>query len=167
MIWQSFISVCLALMLVWGGATIAPLSVRAADYAPPLSFSNAELKGQDFSGQTLWAAEFSNANMERTNFANANMQGIVLSASVMTQANLHGADLTGALVDLVNFTGANLGDAVLVESLLLRSTFKDTDITGADFTDAILDGAQVKELCQKASGINSKTGVATRDSLGC
>ncbi|MDB9355886.1 pentapeptide repeat-containing protein, partial [Nodularia spumigena CS-587/03] len=31
----------------------------------------------------------------------------------------------------------------------------------------ILDGVQIKELCSKASGVNSKTGVETRYSLGC
>jgi len=64
-------------------------------------------------------------------------------------------------------TGADLSDAILSETILLRSIFNDTDISGADFTDAILDGAQVKELCAKASGVNSKTGITTRDSLGC
>ena len=54
-----------------------------------------------------------------------------------------------------------------VEALLLRATFVDTNIAGADFTDAILDGVQIKELCKTASGINSKTGVETRYSLGC
>ena len=56
---------------------------------------------------------------------------------------------------------------VLSETILLRSTFNNTDITGADFSEAILDGVQIKELCAKASGINSKTGITTRDSLGC
>ncbi|MFM6312073.1 MAG: pentapeptide repeat-containing protein, partial [Dolichospermum sp.] len=45
--------------------------------------------------------------------------------------------------------------------------FTDVNITGADFTEAILDKAQIKELCQKASGVNSQTGVQTRDSLEC
>jgi uncharacterized protein YjbI with pentapeptide repeats len=50
---------------------------------------------------------------------------------------------------------------------LLRATFDETAIAGADFSGAILDGAQARQLCQTAAGVNSTTGVATRDSLGC
>jgi len=57
------------------------------------------------------------------------------------------------MVDQVNLTGADLSDAVLTEALLLRTVFADVDI-GADFSDAILDRAQIKELCQRASGVN-------------
>jgi uncharacterized protein YjbI with pentapeptide repeats len=144
-----------------------PALAQSKYYAPPLSFSNAELTRRDFSGQMLRAAEFSNANMDLTNFSNADLRGAIMSASVMTQANLHGANLTNAMIDQVKFTKADLSDAILAETILLRSTFEGADITGADFSDAIMDGAQVKELCTKASGINSKTGISTRDSLGC
>src|SRR6476469_10052369 len=109
-----------------------PAQAQSKYYAPPLSFSNAELTRRDFSGQMLRSAEFSNANM-----------------------------------DLTNFTNADLSGAILAETILLRSTFDGVDITGADFTDAIMDGSQVKELCTKASGINSQTVISTRDSLGC
>lgn len=144
-----------------------PALAQSKYYAPPLSFSNAELTRRDFSGQMLRAAEFSNANMDLTNFSNADLRGAIMSASVMTQANLHGANLTNAMIDQVKFTKADLSDAILAETILLRSTFEGADITGADFSDAIMDGAQVKELCAKASGINSQTGISTRDSLGC
>lgn len=165
MIFQLLATFLLALMVL---CTPLPAQAQATKYyPPPLSYSNAELKAQDFSGQILRAAEFSNANLELTNFSHADLRGTIFSASVMTQANLHGADLTYGMLDQVNLTGADLSDAVLNETILLRSTFENTDITGADFSDAILDGAQVKELCAKASGVNSKTGITTRDSLGC
>ncbi|MBD2579424.1 pentapeptide repeat-containing protein [Oscillatoria sp. FACHB-1406] len=146
----------------------APAFAQATKYyPPPLSYSNAELPGRDFSGQTLRSAEFSNANLQQTNFSNADVRGTIFSTSSLKGANLHGADLSYGMADWVDFTGADLSDAIFNETLLLVSTFHEVNITGADFTDAILDGKQIEELCAIASGVNSKTGVATRDSLLC
>jgi uncharacterized protein YjbI with pentapeptide repeats len=131
---------------------LCPTVAAYADWTHPLSFSNAELTRKDFSGQVLQAAD---------------LRGAVMSASVMTKANLHGANLSNAMIDRVNLTGADLSDAIFQETLLLYATLADVNIEGADFTDAILDALQVKELCVKASGVNSQTGVQTRDSLGC
>lgn len=136
-------------------------------YDPPASYSNAMLMGKDFSGQTFHAAEFSNANLHSTDFSNADLRGSVFSASVMTEANLHGANLSYGMADQVDFTRADLSDAIFEETLFFVSTFEDTNIAGADFTNAIFDGAQIKELCAKATGVNSQTGVSTRESLGC
>lgn len=136
-------------------------------YPPPLSYSNADLRGEDFSEQMLRSAELSNANFQQANFRNADLRGAVLSNSALRGANLHGADLSYGMADWVDFTEADLSDAVLVETLLLVSTFNQTTITGADFTDAILDGKQLEQLCAIASGVNSQTGISTRDSLLC
>lgn len=158
----------MALLLVLAvGFCLCSRPAAASDYPPPLSFSNAELKGRDFSGQQLRAAEFSNANLELTNFSAADVRGAIFSGSVATDANFHAADFTTGMLDSVSFTRSDLSDAVLVNTILLRATFDDANIAGADFSGAILDGAQARQLCKTAAGVNSKTGVATRDSLAC
>ncbi|WP_231663812.1 pentapeptide repeat-containing protein [Pseudanabaena sp. 'Roaring Creek'] len=135
--------------------------------AETLSFSHAQLKNRDFSGRNLVGSGFANANMEGANFENADVRGAVFSASILRKANLKGTDFSGGLLDQADFARADLSNALLVETILLRSTFDFVNIDGADFTDAIMDGAQRKWLCSKAKGTNAKTGINTRASLEC
>ena len=42
-----------------------------------------------------------------------------------------------------------------------------TTADGADFTGAIIDDSQREDLCSRATGVNSKTGNDTYESLDC
>ena len=138
-----------------------------SQYKPMLSYDNADINGQDFSGKNLQTAVFTTAKMDKTNFSGADLTGVVISSSTLNYTNLHGANLTQGLLDQVRFVNADLSDAVFFEAMMLRSTFTDTNIEGADFTAAILGKLQQKQLCKIATGVNSKTGVSTRESLEC
>lgn len=159
---------CLCVLVLLSSPASPALGEPATlELIKPLSFSNAELRGKDFSHQDLRASDFANANLDSANFNQSDLRGAIFSASVMQHAQLEQAHLQHAMMDLVDFTQANLQNAILAETLLLRSTFVGADINGADFTDAILDGAQQKQLCQVAQGVNPETGIATRESLNC
>ena len=147
---------------------VFPLPARAASStAVTGSFDSSDLTGSDFSGQNLELSEFTNVILEGADLSNAKLGGVVFNGSSVNNANLHGADLTNGLAYLTSFRGSDLTDAIFLEAIMLRCTFDGADITGADFSFAVLDGDQVKKLCANASGVNSKTGVDTRESLMC
>lgn len=133
----------------------------------PQRLSNSQLQDRDFSNQDLRASEFANSKLLRTDFHGSNLRGAVFSRSVLVDTNLSDANLTDAMFDQVGFQTVDLTNAILSNTILFRSQFTNVNITGADFSDALLDGAQARDLCQVATGINSKTGISTRVSLGC
>jgi uncharacterized protein YjbI with pentapeptide repeats len=131
------------------------------------TYESSDLSGKDFSNQNLQTSNFTKVKMNSANLSNVDLRGAVFNASNLSKANLHGADFTNGFAYLTNFDGADLSDSIFQEAILKFSTFENAEITGADFTFAAIDGVQLKKLCAKASGVNSKTGVDTKESLGC
>ncbi|MBU6187387.1 MAG: pentapeptide repeat-containing protein [Cyanobacteria bacterium REEB444] len=169
---HSLVSPIWVISIIFGGLTILtsyPHHALAAanQVIYPQRLSNSQLQDRDFSNQDLRASEFANSKLLRTDFHGSNLRGAVFSRSVLVDTNLSDANLTDAMFDQVGFQTVDLTNAILSNTILFRSQFTNVNITGADFSDALLDGAQARDLCQVATGTNSKTGISTRDSLGC
>ena len=86
--WRLIASFVLAMVLF-----LFPLSAQAASSSSiTRSVGNDELKGKDYSGQSLIGTEFTNLKLENANFSNADLRGGVFNGSVLEGVNLHGAD---------------------------------------------------------------------------
>ena len=146
---------------------VMPLSAHAASSSSVTRSILNEAGGEDFSGQNLIRAEFTSSTLKNTNFSNADLRGALFNGVILDSANMHGSDFSSGIAYVSRFKNVDMSDAILADSNMLRSTFDNVDIVGADFTNALLDLSQVNKLCVTASGINSKTGVDTREALGC
>lgn len=160
--WRLITSIILATVIF-----LMPLSAHAASSFSVTGSILNKAEGQDFSGKNLIRAEFTSTTLKNANFTNADLRGALFNGVLLDGANMHGSDFSSGIAYVSRFKDVDLSDAILTDSNMLRSQFDNINVTGADFTNALIDVQQIKKLCTNASGTNSKTGVDTRESLGC
>lgn len=115
--------------------------------------------GQDFSGSFCRGARFIKADMRGVRFFKADL----------SEADFTSADLRTATLEQAYMRDAILRDAVLANAYFTESLQSVANIEGADFSEALMPPFVQSGLCERAdaSGVNARTGVATRESLMC
>ncbi|MGH7736526.1 MAG: M56 family metallopeptidase [Candidatus Tyrphobacter sp.] len=99
-------------------------------------FSNSNLSGKDFHGQTFVGADFEDARLQNADFARTHMTGVDFE-----RADLHGADFRGAHLRGVDFESARLSGARFAGATLVGCELSGVDLSHVDLSGArIVDG---------------------------
>ena len=131
------------------------------------NYVRSQITGIDLHGQDLSKSSIAGATARDANLSDVDLHGTVVTLADLKGSNLNGIDLTDTLSDRVNFQKTDLRNAVMVNMIASGSSFAGAQIEGADFSYAVLDSEDQKNLCEIAEGVNPVTGIETRVSLEC
>ena len=131
------------------------------------NYVRSQITGIDLHGQDLSKSSIAGATARDANLSDVDLHGTVVTLADLKGSNLNGIDLTDTLSDRVNFQKTDLRNAVMVNMIASGSSFAGAQIEGADFSYAVLDSDDQKNLCEIAEGVNPVTGIETRVSLEC
>jgi Cdc6-like AAA superfamily ATPase len=121
------------------------------------------LDGVNLAGLDLESVNFEHTRLRRANFYRSTLRRANLDNCDLTGATIADADLSGTSLQQTNLGGANMASTVMVG---IRK-FEGLQCEGADFTNAIIDNAELLEYLRtnKANPRSLPEAITNRDIL--